>query len=331
MKRILFALMVLGVAGSAQAGQKVHDIKWGDTLTGIAHKYLGRASQFKRIAELNEIKGPEYRIFAGRKLFIPDSNIARSKQQTKRTASNNKPFSGGAIKATVTVKVVSVRLAIEPASLSAYYSGTEVSISIATTTLASRSSTVAFAAALPPAIASTPLPLPLPLPSTALPSYRRSYRYLKLPYVASARIAPRLLVRPCDKIPTMGYTAIINAVTQRIGLDPPCLVHAVIQVESGFNPAARSPRGAMGLMQLMPQTVLQYGVGNPFDVQSNIEAGTLYLHYLIRRFGSLPLALAAYNAGPMAVEKFRGVPPYRETRRYIKKVLSVLHSFGPQE
>lgn len=117
------------------------------------------------------------------------------------------------------------------------------------------------------------------------------------------------------------YGEIIAAVSQTHGVDP-MLVRALIQVESNYQPKAKSPRGAMGLMQLMPSTAREYKVRNPFDPKANIEAGIKHLKGLIDRFG-VEMALAAYNAGEGAVKRFNGIPPYRETRNYVSKILSL--------
>jgi soluble lytic murein transglycosylase-like protein len=112
----------------------------------------------------------------------------------------------------------------------------------------------------------------------------------------------------------------------------PDLVRAVIQAESGFNPRARSVKGAMGLMQLMPQTAAEYGVLDAFNPLENIRAGVAYLKSLLVRYNQdESLALAAYNAGPGAVEKFgRSVPPYRETRSYVAKIRAATSTSASQ-
>ena len=127
-----------------------------------------------------------------------------------------------------------------------------------------------------------------------------------------------------DSSEAIHYSPVRNmiiTVASRQGVDP-ALVEAVIAIESDFNPRAISPKGAIGLMQLMPQTASRYGVSDPFDPQENLTGGIRYLRDLLRRFGGdLPQVLAAYNAGEAAVLMHRGVPPYRETREYVHKVI----------
>jgi soluble lytic murein transglycosylase-like protein len=122
---------------------------------------------------------------------------------------------------------------------------------------------------------------------------------------------------------TTAYDPIIESAATKHDVDAR-IVKAVIQVESAFQPRARSPKGAMGLMQLMPKTARQYEARNPYDPASNIDAGTQYLKQLLAEF-ELPLALAAYNAGAGAVRRFGGIPPYAETRTYVAKVLGLLN------
>ena len=121
---------------------------------------------------------------------------------------------------------------------------------------------------------------------------------------------------------TTDYDPLIERAATRHDVDAR-IVRAVIQVESAFQPRARSSKGAMGLMQLMPKTARQYQARNPYDPASNIDAGTKHLKQLLNEF-ELPLALAAYNAGEGAVRRFGGIPPYAETLAYVSKVLGLL-------
>jgi transglycosylase-like protein with SLT domain len=115
------------------------------------------------------------------------------------------------------------------------------------------------------------------------------------------------------------YGEIIDRLSAEQGVSPK-LVRALIQVESAYHERARSPKGAMGLMQLMPATAKQYSVADPYDPRSNIEAGIKHLRSLLERL-PVALALAAYNAGEAAVERFNGIPPYRETQDYVSRIL----------
>src|ERR1700683_290516 len=114
---------------------------------------------------------------------------------------------------------------------------------------------------------------------------------------------------------------VVNAASGTYRLDPD-LVNSVIRAESGFNVHAVSPKGAQGLMQLMPKTASELGVVNAFDPQANVEGGTRYLRELLERYDfDLVKALAAYNAGPQRVEQYGGVPPYYETRAYVARIV----------
>lgn len=118
------------------------------------------------------------------------------------------------------------------------------------------------------------------------------------------------------------FAAVVLRAAERYRVDAD-LLHALIEVESGYRSDARSPRGAMGLMQLMPVTVEAYGVTDPYDPQENIDAGAQHLRRLLDVF-DMAGALAAYNAGQGAVRRFGGIPPYPETRRYVRRILDLV-------
>lgn len=123
-----------------------------------------------------------------------------------------------------------------------------------------------------------------------------------------------------------GLESIIEKESKKKGIDPD-LVRAIIKAESNYNPKAESPKGAMGLMQLMPSTAEDLGVDDPFDPVQNIKGGTSYLKDMLRIFKDKDLAVAAYNAGPGAVKKHKGIPPYQETQQYVKKVNKFLDKY----
>jgi membrane-bound lytic murein transglycosylase B len=124
------------------------------------------------------------------------------------------------------------------------------------------------------------------------------------------------------------YQGLIAAAAEAHGVDP-LLVQALIQVESNYRPRARSSKGAMGLMQLLPSVAREYKVKNAYDPAANIDAGVRKLKSLIETMqGDLSLALAAYNAGEGAVARFKGIPPYRETRNYVSRILTLIGRSG---
>lgn len=143
----------------------------------------------------------------------------------------------------------------------------------------------------------------------------------KQPFAPSLPSGPRVIA--CHGLPRAAqpYLPMVEASARRHGLDS-ALVLAVIDVESDFNPRAVSSKGAMGLMQLMPGTARDLGVTKPFDPAQNIAGGTHYLAMMLAEFGDIRLALAAYNAGPKNVCKYGGVPPFAETRAYVKEVIA---------
>ncbi len=138
------------------------------------------------------------------------------------------------------------------------------------------------------------------------------------------KLLAKLVTKKKKKTPNYQsrYKILIGKIAKRYQLDP-ALLHAVIHAESSYNPAARSPKGAVGLMQLMPATAKRYGVKNRWNATENLHGGAKYLKFLMKKFQqNLKLVLAAYNAGENAVIRYGNkIPPYKETRRYVKKVL----------
>ncbi len=117
--------------------------------------------------------------------------------------------------------------------------------------------------------------------------------------------------------------AMIENAAKDAGIDP-ALFDSLVSAESAYDPGARSSAGAMGLSQLMPGTARSLGVTNPFDPEQNLRGGATYLSQMLKRFGGDPqLALAAYNAGPGAVEKYNGIPEYKQTQDYVKKIMAL--------
>jgi len=133
---------------------------------------------------------------------------------------------------------------------------------------------------------------------------------------------PKRLGRRRTRVPSyVGYDGLIS-LTARQHKVSPALVKAVIAAESLFDPSAVSHKGAQGLMQLMPATAAELGVRDPMRADDNVEGGTRYLREMLDRYGDMVHAVAAYNAGPTAVDRYRGVPPYPETRDYVQRVMT---------
>jgi soluble lytic murein transglycosylase-like protein len=129
---------------------------------------------------------------------------------------------------------------------------------------------------------------------------------------------------PPEPPPAGPFGILIRAAAEKHGVDEKLIEH-VIAVESNFNPRAASRKQAHGLMQLLPRTAARFSVADVFDPAQNIDAGTRYLKELLERFsGNLPLALAAYNAGPEMVERYRGIPPFPETQKYVRQITARL-------
>jgi len=149
------------------------------------------------------------------------------------------------------------------------------------------------------------------------------YRHVERVYRDGPVISPRPRVRvPRER----DYDRLIVQVAARYRVQPG-LVKAVIAAESNFKPDAVSRVGAQGLMQLMPATAAALGVERPFGIVENMDGGVRYLRAMLDRYGDLARALAAYNAGPSAVDRYRGIPPYRETQAYVKRVLEYYRGY----
>jgi hypothetical protein len=140
--------------------------------------------------------------------------------------------------------------------------------------------------------------------------------------VVPDEVVDEALELPVGALDVDALRSLARQIAERHGVDPE-LVGAVVSVESGFDPAAVSPKGAQGLMQLMPSTAATLGVTDPFDPRQNLDGGVRHLRSLLASYrGDRRLALAAYNAGAGAVARHKGVPPYRETQDYVRKVLT---------
>jgi soluble lytic murein transglycosylase-like protein len=172
-----------------------------------------------------------------------------------------------------------------------------------------------------------------PFPTVKRPnvdSVDRGDTLAPFPY-AGGKPLPKLNTSATEGLVTTGSTVMdqrkkllapaVQELSQRYGLDP-LLVHAVIMQESGYKPSAVSQAGALGLMQLMPATAKGLGVTDPLNPLQNLEGGVKYLAQQVQRFGgNIPMALAAYNAGPNAVAQYGGIPPYSETKNYVRTIL----------
>jgi transglycosylase-like protein with SLT domain len=182
-----------------------------------------------------------------------------------------------------------------------------------------------------PPSAASPAPAPVPVKAST-PDVDEPVQYVKPQRKAPAHpSAPPAIPATADSVATGPLLSppegtvdpmerIVREAAERNKVDP-ALVKAVISTESGWNPRAVSRKGAVGLMQLIPETAQRYGVGNLFDPAQNVEGGTMYLKWLLDRYnGDLPKTLAAYNAGEHAVDLYRGVPRFPETQSYVQKV-----------
>jgi soluble lytic murein transglycosylase len=171
-------------------------------------------------------------------------------------------------------------------------------------------------AAAPPADAGRPIyAFTAPDGTIHFTDVRRDRRYQRMPDPKVERAVHLRAPRRWEYDGLIGLTAREHRVE-------PALVKAVIAAESGFDPEAVSRKGAQGLMQLMPTTASRLGVGDPLHPTDNVRGGTRYLRLMLDRYGDVERALAAYNAGPGAVDRHGGIPPFRETRDYVRRVMT---------
>lgn len=169
----------------------------------------------------------------------------------------------------------------------------------------------------------TPFPFTHPLNNAVLPHGSSSYLQTAAKGSLEEASVTGVNISPAKR---SDFDEIIKEASERYGVDPK-LIKSIIQHESNFNPAAVSHAGAAGLMQLMPLTAKGLGVANSMDPRQNIMGGTKYIRQMLDKYnGNLTLALAAYNAGPGNVDKYNGVPPFKETMNYVRKVTGSFHA-----
>jgi len=159
-------------------------------------------------------------------------------------------------------------------------------------------------------------------PAQSVPQPKALPATLPEPVPRGSGLLVRAPIQIANLVKCKNLEEVIEKYARQYGVDEE-LVWAVIRQESGFNPGAVSPKGAMGLMQLMPRTAALLGVSDPFDVEQNVAGGVKYLEQCLNQFNhNVPLALAAYNAGPGNVVKYQGCPPFAETRNYVATILA---------
>jgi len=164
----------------------------------------------------------------------------------------------------------------------------------------------------------------------AVPSSRIT-KWQDLPDPPGAPADPARLGREAWRVAAGGFAELIERAAERHRIEP-ALLTAMAQVESGFDPDAISPKGAQGLLQLMPATAARFGVHDVFDAAQNVEGGAKYLRWLLERYdGATELALAGYNAGEAAVDRHQGVPPYSETKNYVARVMEQTNLLVPAD